>query len=245
MPVFFYLEKMNMKPLLTIFFLCFLMQGFSQSNGIVVPGKWSTQIFISDVNGQPFQNKYDNYVGSLFLNDEFQLADIVLQNGKSFQNVKTKINLLDQEMVFLSTDGKFGILGNGQVKEIRFLASNKDSNAVRMFRTGFPKVDVLYPYSFYEVLADGKIVLLKSIMKYAVENKNELSGEVSRQIETVENLYTFKDNQMKRIKKDRDMIYDLMSDKKGEIGSYQKKSNPNLKNLTELINLVKFYNGLF
>jgi len=244
-PVFFYLEKMNLKPLLTIFFLGFLIQGFSQSNGIVVPGKWSTQIFITDVNGQPFQNKYDNYVGSLFLNDEFQLADIILQNGKSFQNVKTKINLLDQEMVFLSTDGKFGILGNGQVKEIRFLTSIKDSNAVRTFRTGFPKVDVLYPYSFYEVLADGKIVLLKSIMKYAVENKNELSGEVSRQIETVENFYTFKDNQIKRIKKDRDMIYDLMSDKKGEIGSYQKKFNPNLKNLTELTNLVKFYNGLF
>ncbi len=236
---------MSIKIFVTVLCIGFSVSSFSQNNGIVVPGKWSTQIFITDVNGQPFQNKYDNYVGSIFLYDDFRLANVTLQNGKAFENVKTKIDLLDHEMVFLTTDGKIGILSNGQVKEIRFIGESNDSSSARVFRSGFPKVDVLKSSSFYEVLADGKLVLLKSIMKYGVENKNELSGEVSRQLETVENIYTFKDNQMKRLKKDREVIFDLMTDKKNEIVTYQRKLNPNLKNLSELINLVKFYNGLF
>jgi hypothetical protein len=95
------------------------------------------------------------------------------------------------------------------------------------------------------VLADGKLMLLKSLMKYAVENKNELSGEVNRLIENAENIYTFKDNQMKRLKKDREVIYDLMADKRTEITSRQRNVHPNLKNIAELINIVKFYNSLF
>lgn len=217
---------------------------FSQNNGIVVQGKWSNQIFISDVNGQPFQNKFDKYVGSIFLYDDFKLANITLQNGKAFEKVKTKIDLLDHEMVFLSSDGKLGILHNGQVKEIRFIGEPNDTTSARIFRTGFPKVDVLNSSSFYEVLADGKLVLLKSIMKYAVENKNELSGEVSRLIEDAENIYTFKDNQMKRLKKDREAIYDLMADKRSEMASKQRSLNPNLKNIAELIDIVRLYNAL-
>jgi hypothetical protein len=233
------------KAFLSIILIGLTLSSFSQNNGIVVPGKWSTQIFITDVNGQPFQNKYDKYVGSIFLYDDFRLANITLQNGKSFEKVKTKIDLLDQEMVFLSTDGKIGILSNGQVKEIRFIGEPNDSASARVFRTGFPKVDVLNPSSFYEVLADGKLLLLKSIMKYAVENKNELSGEVNRLIEDAENIYAFKDNQMKRLKKDRELIYDLMADKRSEMALKQQSVNPNLKNITELVNLVKFYNSLF
>ncbi len=233
------------KAFLSIILIGFTLSSFSQNNGIVVPGKWSTQIFITDVNGQPFQNKYDKYVGSIFLYDDFRLANITLQNGKAFEKVKTKIDLLNQEMVFLSTDGKLGILNNGQVKEIRFIGEPNDSTSKRVFRTGFPKVDVLNPSSFYEVLADGKLMLLKSLMKYAVENKNELSGEVNRLIENAENIYTFKDNQMKRLKKDREVIYDLMADKRTEMALKQRSLNPNLKNITELVNLVKFYNSLF
>ena len=82
-------------------------------------------------------------------------------------------------------------------------------------------------------------------MKYAVENKNELSGEVNRLIEDAENIYAFKDNQMKRLKKDRELIYDLMADKRSEMALKQQSVNPNLKNITELVNLVKFYNSLF
>jgi hypothetical protein len=233
------------KAFLSIILIGFTLSSFSQNNGIVVPGKWSTQIFITDVNGQPFQNKYDKYVGSIFLYDDFRLANITLQNDKAFEKVKTKIDLLNQEMVFLSTDGKLGILNNGQVKEIRFIGEPNDSTSKRVFRTGFPKVDVLNPSSFYEVLADGKLMLLKSLMKYAVENKNELSGEVNRLIENAENIYTFKDNQMKRLKKDREVIYDLMADKRTEITSRQRNVHPNLKNIAELINIVKFYNSLF
>jgi hypothetical protein len=72
-----------------------------------------------------------------------------------------------------------------------------------------------------------------------------LSGEVNRLIEDAENIYAFKDNQMKRLKKDRELIYDLMADKRSEMALKQQSVNPNLKNITELVNLVKFYNSLF
>jgi hypothetical protein len=235
---------MYTKAFLSIILIGFTLSSFSQNNGIVVPGKWSTQIFITDVNGQPFQNKYDKYVGSIFLYDDFRLANITLQNGKAFEKVKTKIDLLNQEMVFLSTDGKLGILNNGQVKEIRFLGEPNDSVSTSVFRTGFPKVDVLNPSSFYEVLADGKLMLLKSLMKYAVENKNELSGEVNRLIEDAENIYTFKDNQMKRLKKDREVLFDLMVDRRSEIASFRNKSTIDLKNINDVKRLLQFYNGL-
>ena len=216
----------------------------AQSNGVIVPGKWSDQIFISDVNGRPFENKYGDYAGSIFNNDAYTLSDVTLSDGRKFHHVQSKIDFLGSQMIFMSSEGKVGILGSGAVKEIAFYTSVGTSSPNLIYRSGFPKVDLLTPNNFYQVLADGKCMLLKSTSKFLTENKNELSGEVSRVIETVENIYVFFDGKMTRLKKDREAVLDILIEKRKELIKYKEENNLDLKNNDELVKLVMQYNIL-
>ena len=228
-----------------IFSLCFIFLSFfasAQSNGVVVPGKWSNQIFISDVNGRPFENNYGDYSGTIFNSDTYTLSDITLSDGRKFHHVQSKIDFLGSQMIFMSSEGKVGILGNGAVKEIAFYTSVGTSSPNLIYKSGFPKVDLLTPSNFYQVLADGKCMLLKSTSKFLTENKNELSGEVSRIIETVENIYIFFDGKMTRLKKDREAVLDILIDKRKELIKYKEENNLDLKNNDDLVKLVNRYN---
>ncbi len=229
------------------FSFCLILSTYTihaQSNGVVVPGKWSDQIFITDVNGRPFENKYGDYTGSIYNNDAYTLSDVVLNDGRKFHHVKTKIDFLSQQMIFMSSEGKVGILGNGSVKEIAYYTTLGSTSPDLTFRTGFPKIDLLTPNNFYQVLADGKCVLLKSISKFLTENKNELSGEISRTIETVENIYVFFDGKMTRLKKDREAVLDILIDKRKELIKFKEENNLDLKKNDDLVKLVMKYNTL-
>lgn len=233
------MKKIN---ILTTSFLCISIALNAQNNGVVVPGKWSNQIFISDVNGRPFENNYGDFKGSIYNFDAYTLSDVILYDGRKFHHVKTKIDFLKQQMIFMSSEGKVGILDNGTVREISYYTIPGNATPDLTYRSGFPKVDLNTPNNFYHVLADGKCTLLKSISRYLTENKNELSGEISRNIETVENIYVFFDGKMTRLKKDREAVLDILIDKRKELIKFKESNNLDLKNIIDLVKLVEFYN---
>lgn len=85
-----------------------------------MPGtSWSDQVYISDVNGQPIKQKYVDVNGSPYFNDVFKVANIVLTKGnKVLVNVKTRIDLADQETHFISANGVEAFMFAGMVKKL-------------------------------------------------------------------------------------------------------------------------------
>jgi hypothetical protein len=233
-----------MKKLLLCFSLLIVMNSHAQRNSISTTGKWGQQIFLSDVNGQAFINKYEGIAGSVYDQTDYQLAKITLKDGRVYNDVKTRINLLEQEVNFIASNGQEGFLGKGMASEITYIDSQKETQDIKIFQCGFPPIDNQNRISFYQILFNGKTSLLKSVYKSIQERNNDMSGERFKEFATYENMYLLKDGTMVRIKKDKSSIIALLQDQNQAIKKYIEDQKLNLKNEAHLIDLVKYYNTL-
>ena len=216
----------------------------AQSNSISTTGKWGQQIFLSDVNGRAFENKYADINGSAYLFPEFKYATIVLTDGRQYTNVKARLNLVEHEVNFIASNGEEGYIGKGMVRAISFNDSTKQGIKTFSFQTGFPKTDNQSVIHFYQVLAIGKIALVKSISKNIEERLNELSGEKSKEFTVRENIYLQVGGELKRIKKEAAFFLTNLSDQKELVNQYFNSNKVNFKNEDQLIALINFYNSL-
>jgi hypothetical protein len=233
-----------MKKLILCFSLLIVIISHAQRNTISTTGKWGQQIFLSDVNGQAFINKYEGISGSVYDQTDYQLAKITLKDGRVYNDVKTRINLLEQEVNFIASNGQEGFLGKGMAPEIAYIDSKTEAQNVKVFQCGFPPIDNQNRISFYQILFNGKTSLLKSVYKTIQERNNDMSGERFKEFATYENMYLLKDGVMSRIKKDKSSLLAMFQDKKEAIKKYIEDQKLNLKNEAHLIDLVKYYNSL-
>ena len=231
-----------MKKLLLCFSLFTVLFCQAQNNTISTTGKWGQQIFLSDVNGQAFVNKYEGITGSVYDQTEYQLAKITLKDGRVYNDVKTRINLLEHEVNFIASNGQEGFLGKGMALEIAYVENN--ASQTKIFQCGFPPIDNQNRISFYQILLNGKTSLLKSVYKSIQERNNDLSGERFKEFATYENIYLLKEGIMSRIKKDKSSLLVLFQDKKEAIAKYMEDQKLNLKNEAHLKALVQYYNTL-
>lgn len=233
-----------MKKLLLCFSLFTVLLSNAQRNTISTTGKWGQQIFISDVNGQAFVNKYEGIAGSVYDQTDYLLARITLKDGRVYNDVKTRINLLEQEVNFIASNGQEGYLGKGMASEIAYIDGKDATQNVKIFQCGFPPIDNQNRISFYQILFNGKTSLLKSVYKSIQERNNDLSGERFKEFATYENIYLLKEGTMSRIKKDKSSVLAMFQDKKEAISKYIEDQKLNLKNEAHLIALVQYYNTL-
>jgi hypothetical protein len=231
-----------MKILFTCFSFFLATFSFAQRNSISTTSKWGQQIFLSDVNGQAFVNIYDGINGSVYDQTEYQLARITLKDGRVYNDVKARINLLEHEVNFIASNGQEGFLGKGMASEITYEENNASQS--KIFQCGFPPIDNQNRISFYQILLNGKASLLKSVYKAIQERNNDMSGERYKEFATYENMYLLKDGTMTRIKKDKSSLLVLFQDKKEAIAKYMDDQKLNLKNEAHLKALVQYYNTL-
>jgi hypothetical protein len=93
------------------YFLCFLFITLTAQtqtlNNFSLKDIGQSMLIVTDGNGKTVNMGLDmeNY-GSPFFDTEFNYADIQLENGQQYQNILVKINLLSNEVIFKSDDGK-------------------------------------------------------------------------------------------------------------------------------------------
>lgn len=234
--------KKQIFTLASIFFIALNMQ--AQSNTFNTTGKWGSQIFLSDVNGRAFENKYADVNGSAYFLPNFKYAAISLTDGRKYNNVKARLNLLEHEVNFIASNGEEGYIGKGMVNSITILDTTKQGTNNYTFQSGFPKIDNQTIINFYQVLAAGKCSLLKSINKNIEDRTNEMSGEKSKEFIVRENLYVFIKGEMKRVKKDKEFFTGLFADQLAAVNGYINSNKINYKSEEGLLKLVNFYNSL-
>jgi hypothetical protein len=224
--------------------MAFSIIGMSQANGVVVGGKWANQVAISDVNGRPFENIYNDVSGTPYFNASFKAATITLKRGAIFKDVLTRIDLVSQQVHFLSSDNIEGFIEIGNVKEVSYTDTSISGIQFYKFQSGFPLIDKQDQRNFYQVLAEGKCGLVKSITKSISERKNELSGEVAKEFETTENFYFFVKGELKRLKKDKDFVMAELADKPLPVNRFVLDNKINFKNIDQIVKLLNYYNTL-
>ncbi len=205
---------------------------------------WDDQFIIVDKNGGSFHSYYEGIDGTPFFIEKFKFSTIKLVSGEVFNNVTARLDLYKQ-IIQIKLNGdtvKAGLPGN--ITEIIFYDTIQSVPHSYKFQSGYPEIDDLNKNNFYQVLSDGKVTMLKSTVKKINKTKNEMSGEVGNQFDTYEDHYLFIKYEIKRIKKDKEYLLNLLADKRKELETYVAGQKLNFKSMDSIKKLIDYYNSL-
>ena len=223
---------------------CFYLSAQVKSKLPTAAVSWDDQFVIVDKNGGAFHSYYEGIDGHPYFIEKFMDATIGVSTGVVFNGVKARIDLYKQEIHFRLPSDSERIALPGLITEIILYDTVKSGIQSYKFQSGYPEVDNLKRDTYFQVLSDGKITMLKSSIKKINKSKNEMSGEVSSQFDTYEDYYLYAKYEMKRIKKDKEYLLNLLADKRNEMEAYAKDQKLNFKSIDSIKKLVDYYNSL-
>jgi hypothetical protein len=194
---------MTKRVLFTLLVASFIGRVCAQDGFVPQTGTLTYDVF--DRNGKAFVNPAPDVAGSPFFRDDWRLGSLVVNTNRRFDSVRLRLNLLSQEVHFLDRNNNEMALTKGYIKEM-LLPADPTGRFLLRFRNGFPPVDQQDQYSFYQVLAEGKLSLILSRRKIIASQKDAMLEEVKKEYRTYEDYYIYDGKIMDRVRKDKAII---------------------------------------
>jgi hypothetical protein len=227
-----------------------LLTGFK---GLTQNGQqnWLTNSYINesvsvfDNNGQPFVNSEADVSGSSYFLADWKYGRLRLVDSSGYDHIRIRLNLQTQEVHFLNKKNVEMVLPKGFIREVILLDSSSPGDPLMYtFKCGFPAIDNQDGSNLYQVLAGGRLELLRSTRKIVSMEKNSISGEETKEISEYTDYYLFSGGTMKKLKKDRAFILGSVGDKKDKVDAYAVAGKLNFKSIDDIGRIITYYNGL-
>ncbi len=228
---------------LILFFSAFIVPAYCQQNDFD-PTLGAKEIKIFDANGKPFVNENGDVAGSPFFIDEWKYGSITLVNKSVYSKRPLRLNFEKQEVHYLSERNIEMTLPAGYAWRVTLTDSTHTPVIQYNFQCEFPGIDLQNRKSLYRVLTEGKIMLLLSVRKTVITDKNEFSGEINSAFRTYEGYYVFTGVVIQRLKKTEAFMMELMKAQKDKIEAYVKATPPNYKSIDDIRKMIEYYNSL-
>jgi hypothetical protein len=196
-------------------------------------------LMVTDGNGKMVNMGVDmeNY-GTPFFDSEFLPASIVLVSGQRYENVLVKINLLSNEVIYKTPEGKeLAVLP--PIKQVEL---NKNGKLL-FFEYGFPVYEKQNQKTIYQVLAKGKISLIKYFFVQVTEAKPYSSATMLRTIEQFPKLFLYDQSMsLKRAPKSNEDLLSLYKEDATKIQGILQKNNLKIKKEEDFIKCISTLN---
>ncbi len=222
----------NRKPLLLSIIIFGCIQCFSQDH---------LSLFMSDINGAPIPIRTEmNINGSPFFPSDYVMATLYLPGGKKIENVKTKI-FLPEHSIYYQLNDKSEMVAITAIERIEFFSS---MNIKPVEFRSYPLV-AEGGNKFYEVLADGKVQLLKLYTSDFTDRKEFGSATITRTYDNLIRLYVYTANKkILKINNSEDFFADLFKDRQKQFSIFVQKEKISFRREADLIKLFDYYNTL-
>jgi hypothetical protein len=243
-----------MKKLLFVFCLLFFSVAFckgqsasplySPSSITNLGSSYSLNDRLTDLKGEPLLTGNAVYEdGYPFYLNEWAAGNLILASKKKYAGVFVKLNLQTDKVHYQYQETMAErVAGDGIVREVE-LKDPSRLDTVR-FRCHFPPIDKHDLKTFYQVLADGKVILLKQIKKIFIEEKAFNSATITRRFDTQSSYYVFRDEKMARLKRSKSGILDVLSDQKDLVEKFISNNKLTIKSDDDLAKVFTYYNSL-
>lgn len=198
---------------------------------------------IYDLKGAPYHEKKVTITeGSPFLKDEWSRGSIVMLNKRIVQDLNVKLNLETNEVHYLAEDTKLEMIAlQGIVSEV--ILKDTESETIR-FKRGFPSYGTNNQRTFYQVLTEGEITLLKLVKKEVIEEKPYNSATYINKYNTKEEYFLFKEEKLIKLKRTKSGILEILNDQRIKLDEFIATNRINLKSDGDLIQLISYYNTI-
>lgn len=182
-------------------------------------------------------------IGSPYIYSEWVKSIVKMEDGTVYKDLKLNYNQQDDRPIFIADNKALQYFAK-PVKEFTLYNITNQNQETKTFRNGFPKLDNATTSSFYEVLSEGKINLIKHTSKKLVEERGAGSINVSKQITESSKYYIGKGEQYTKIKKNKKSVLDVLKDKEEILSTYISANSLNLSEDADLVKLCNYYNTL-
>jgi hypothetical protein len=232
-----------MKTLFYILFFFPVLAGHSQK--VIDVGKNDAdagRLFYS-VNGEPFSMaKYVKVVeGSPFFDDSLMKGRLETAEGKIYEGLLLRIDLLENAIHFIARDGREMIVTTPIAKLLlRDSVSGKEYDFVH---SSFLQTSGTVEPGWYQVLTSGPAIMYKHILKTMQEQRPYNSATTEQTIRTSGQYFLLANSTFSRVKKLKELP-DLLQDKKTELDTYISSQGLSGKLDADYAAVVSYYNGL-
>ena len=182
--------------------------------------------------------------GSVFLHSRWDTGYVQLQNGTVVPKLPLRYNVYSDQLYYLTDSVELVIQDLVPEFGYAYTSETGETKSI-LFRSGYPPIGNNSNNSFYEVLVDGDISLLKKYSKH-LRQQGLATGIISYKIEDTEAWYGYSKsrNTIIRIKKNAGTLMGLL----GAVSSNKadeliKSDNLKLNTEKDLIRLFEMLNG--
>jgi len=212
------------------------------------PDNINNNAFWNDANGRPLKINVDFRVeGSPFYYEEYCQADVYMSNGKKYENVRVKLNLVENDLLF-KTDKNEEMIATSAVNKIKFYNyTYQGAFKEEIILTSFKPVLNEKGTDIFELLVDSTVKLVKKVDVNYTDNKPYNEATITRTYNRTEILYALmpgKNQELIKVQRNKTGILELFADNYNKIASYIDERKLKCKTEKDIIQVFQYYNSL-
>lgn len=217
------------KTVLGIVLLIACIQGFAQRS----------EILADRVTGNIYKgNDIPGIMGSPFLFEDWLPGTLFMKDGAKATQLQLRYDAYQNEVLFLH-EGKPLVVVNPLIE---FVITPATQPPMR-FRCGYQAVERNTDATFYQVIYDGNVTLLKHLYKKITEISEYNKASVQRELTLEESYYIAKAGLPPvKIKKDRASVLKTLEDPDGKFAAWLDKNRNRCKSEEDIMAALKAYN---
>lgn len=196
-----------------------------------------TSALMTDAMGQPFypQQKY-NWEGKIFFPDEYANATVTIAGGKVYRNIRAKINLLNNTLLFTDSAGK-EFVATLPVERLEFEGPDTA-------KTVFIKPARDTGSALYQLLDSGRVSLLKKIFITYKDQSAYGSTAITRIFEQKHAYFSLRGGSLLVLDRTKPALLSLMDDRAELVRTFIEQRKLKLRREADLVRLFRYYNSL-
>ncbi len=179
-----------------------------------------------------------NIKGSPFLNDQWQLANLIGKNGLNYKFVQVKFDMYNQKFIFNRNDSSFEV--PDAIHEILVYPNSKDTTSKAIFKKGLIQNN---SKAFAQVFVDGKFALYKYVKKDIQEYTEYGNATKFQQYADIEQFYYIENGKMEYVNISKKNFEKYLKGKTIPLDNFIKEKSLSGKALNDWMEAIKFLNA--
>lgn len=180
--------------------------------------------------------------GHPFFKDKWMDASITVSNGHVFKHIITKIDTYNNKVIFNRNDSAFEL---GPIAaEVCFFPDQSDTSKKIIFKNGYAVNNFITASKYLEVLAEGKISLLKDYHKELEEYTEYGNATKQKRYREVEQYYVLKDGQYSGMGLSKKNLQAVLQSRWVEVDAFLKQTNISGKDEKSWAAAIAYFNLL-
>lgn len=188
------------------------------------------------------EDKISTASGNPYLFKDWMDGVVYFKSGRVVKQFKLKFDCARNRLMMQFEGNAFA--AESQVKEFVIYTSTKKNKDSVLFRKGYPAIDNNTADTYYQVLLNGKAVLLQLHIKVLIEEKQLVSSNNMNRLEDDEAFFVCLNGEMILLPRNKDQILEKLPVKSDQLKEFVAQQTLRMDKADDFLKIIAKYNEL-